>query len=169
MQFIISVLDYLWFNRYEYLRKHINALIELKRWVNKEVINKRYEMYKIKDFSKNMNRNSKQLHFRHFYNLSHIIRNVHLVSINQKCTRYYVNNFIIEINTTLYMIFSLRQIKFKLRTSKRNNIKNKMKFKDVIVKLKYKLKKITLNIDIKIITQSLFKYTNISHHCLMFN
>ena len=49
------------------------------------------------------------------------------------------------------MIFSSRRMKFKLRMNERNDIENKMKFKDVIVKLEYKLKKITSNIDVKII------------------
>ena len=94
MQLIISVLDYLWFNRHKRLRKYIDALIELKRWINKKVINEIHEMYEIENFSKNTSRNSRRLHFRRFYDLSHIIRNVHLVSTNQKFTKYYVNNFI---------------------------------------------------------------------------
>ena len=60
-------------------------------------------------------------------------------------------------------------MKFKLRTSERDDIENKTKFKNVIAKLKYKLKKTISNIDIKIIIQSLFKYTNINHYCLIFD
>ena len=51
-------------------------------------------MYEKEDFLKNTSRNSKRLYFRRFYNLLHIIRNVYLVLTNQKCTKYYVNNFI---------------------------------------------------------------------------
>ena len=50
------------------------------------------------------------------------------------------------------MIFSLKRMRFELRTNERDDIENKTKLKNVIVKLKYRLKRIILNIDIKIIT-----------------
>ena len=60
-------------------------------------------------------------------------------------------------------------MKFELRTSERDDIENKTNLKDVIVNLKYRLKKTTLNIDIKIIIQLLFKHTNINYRYSMFN
>jgi len=51
-------------------------------------------MYEVINYLKNISKNSRRLQSRRFYNMSHIIRSVHLVLANQECTKYYVNNFI---------------------------------------------------------------------------
>ena len=64
------------------------------RWINKEAINKIYKMFKMKNIFINMFKNLKSLSFRRFYELLYIIRNIHLMLINERCIKFYVNNFI---------------------------------------------------------------------------
>ena len=91
---IIFVLDHERLNYKERSRKYIEALIDVKRWLNNEAVNKVHEMFEVKTFSINKTKNFKLLHSRRFYDMSHVIRNVHLMSTNEQCTRFYVNNFI---------------------------------------------------------------------------
>ncbi len=51
-------------------------------------------MYEVINYLKNISKNFKRLQSWRFYYMLHIIRNIYLVLINQKCTKYYVNNFI---------------------------------------------------------------------------
>ena len=60
----------------------------------KKTINSIHEMYEMKNFSSTQNKQFKRLQIRRFYELTHIIRNVHFVSTNQKRTKFYVNNYI---------------------------------------------------------------------------
>ena len=60
----------------------------------KKTINSIHEMYEMKNFSSTQSKQLKRLQTRRFYELTHIIRNVHFVSTNQKRTKFYVNNYI---------------------------------------------------------------------------
>ncbi len=94
VQIIIIVLNHQRLNFKKRSQRYTEALFKLKRWINKEVTHSMHDMHEVKNFSSNTSQNSRLLDFRHFYNLLHIIRSAHLVSANQMCIKFYVNNFI---------------------------------------------------------------------------
>jgi hypothetical protein len=72
----------------------MKILVELKRWVNREVTHSMHDMYEVKNLSLNTTQNSRLLNFHCFYDFLHIIYNVHFVFANQLHIKFYINNFI---------------------------------------------------------------------------
>ncbi len=75
-------------------QRYTEMLFKLKRWINREVTHSMHDMHEVQNFSLNTSQNSRLLDSCCFYNLLHIICNVHLVFANQTCIRFYINNFI---------------------------------------------------------------------------
>ena len=74
-------------------REYIKAFIERLNWIIDEKLNIIYGMFEARVSLKNKSKKFKKLNHRCFYNLYNIIRNIHFVSTNQFCTRFFVNNF----------------------------------------------------------------------------
>ncbi len=108
LQLIISVIDQFQWNDRDCLLKYTDALIDLLKSWNKNTQQKVHEMMKIKHWSKQIFKNSHFIDDRRFYNMSTILRSLHVVLTITKRKRveqrdfFYINNFV-DWNT--YNIF----------------------------------------------------------------
>ena len=95
LQLIIFVLDHarLVQNR-ERPRVYTGVFLEVLRWVNKRATDKVHRMLEVEKQPVHTAKNPRLLGARRFYNLSNIIRSVHLIPVNEKFTRFFVNNYI---------------------------------------------------------------------------
>ena len=94
LQLIVSVLDHEQLETDERSEIYTEAFIDVMHWVNKRATDKIHGMFEAEIMSVSTVINSRALSSWWFYDLSHIICSVHLVSVNEQCTRFYVNNFI---------------------------------------------------------------------------
>ena len=62
--------------------------------MNKGIIDKIYKIFEMKNIFINIFRNLRSLNSRRFYELLYIIYNIYLISINERCIKFYINNFI---------------------------------------------------------------------------
>ncbi len=94
VQIIIIMLDHQQFNFKKWSQRYIKMLFKLKCWINREVTHLMHDMHEVKNFSLNTSQNSRLLNSCRFYDLLHIIHNVHFVFANQMHIKFYINNFI---------------------------------------------------------------------------
>ncbi len=123
VQIIIIMLNHQQLNFKKWSQRYTKMLFKLKRWINREATHSVHDMHEVKNFSSNTSQNSRLLNSCHFYDLSYIIRNAHLVFANQMCIRFYINNFIDwnQYNTVYDLNFmtSNKQIIDKWKKQKR--------------------------------------------------
>ena len=94
--------------------EYIKTFIERLNWVTDEKSNIIYDIFEARVSSKNKSKKLKKLNHRRFYDLCNIIRNVHLISTNQSCMRFFVNNFIDwnQYNTIFDFEFIRNEIRY---------------------------------------------------------
>ncbi len=108
LQLIISVIDRFQWDNKDCLLKYTDAFINLLKSWNKSTQQKVHEMMKIKYWSKQIFKNSCFINDKKFYNMSTILRSLHVVLTITKRKRveqrdfFYINNF---VDWDIYNIF----------------------------------------------------------------
>ena len=122
LKFIIIVFDHERIKADETSHEYIKAFIERLNWIVDEKLNIIYDMFEARVSSKNKSKKLKKLNHRRFYDLCNIIRNVHLISTNQSCTRFFVNNFLDwdQYNTIFDSKFIRNEIRYADEWSERS-------------------------------------------------
>ncbi len=98
---------------------YIEILLNLMQSRNKDISNEIFDMIELQSWFKKTFKNLRKLDVKRFYDMSSILRNVHVIS-NER-NKYYVNNY---INWNMYNIVYdndfVRKNKIKINVYKKN-------------------------------------------------